>query len=234
MYSVSRPEIGKQAVVKTSAGQPKKRAAPEKRASAQGADSNDPSTRILEAAVRLGEDVGWDNVRLHAVAEEAGISLLALRDRYRDLDAVADAFFERALRAMLAARSRRFAVMAPRERLETLLLAWFDHLAPHRRLAVRMLQSKMWLFHPHHWVPMIFDLSRLIQWLRDAAELDATGRRRQIEEIGLTSLFLVTLAVWSRDETPDQENTRRFLARRLAGADRFMAGLFPERHDAVK
>jgi hypothetical protein len=42
------------------------------------------------------------------------------------------------------------------------------------------------------------------------------------------------LAVWSRDDTPDRENTRRFLARRLAGADRFMAGLFPERHDAVK
>ncbi|MEX2451830.1 MAG: hypothetical protein WD407_13315 [Rhodospirillales bacterium] len=196
--------------------------------------SDDASARILEAAVRLGEAVGWENVRLHAVAEDVGISLPDLRDRYRDLDAVADAFFERALHAMLAARSRRFAVMAPRERLETLLLAWFDRLAPHRALAVQMLRSKLWVFHPHHWVPMIFDLSRLIQWLRDAAELDATGRRKQIEEIGLTSLFLATLAVWSRDDTPGQENTRRFLARRLAGADRFMAGLFSERHDAVK
>jgi hypothetical protein len=69
---------------------------------------------------------------------------------------------------------------------------------------------------------MIFNLSRTIQWLRDAGGLDAGGRRRQIEEIGLTGLFLATLAVWSRDDTLGQERTRRFLDRRLARADMLM------------
>jgi hypothetical protein len=73
---------------------------------------------------------------------------------------------------------------------------------------------------------MVFNLSRLIQWLRDLAGLDAGGRRKQIEETGLTALFLATLAVWCRDDTENQERTRAFLKHRLAQADGLMARLF--------
>ena len=90
-----------------------------------------------------------------------------------------------------------------------------------------MLAAKLHPPHPHHWMPLIFDLSRTVQWLREAALLDATGRRRQIEEIGLTALFLATLRYWLRDESPSQEMTRAFLARRLARADGLMARLWP-------
>jgi hypothetical protein len=89
-----------------------------------------------------------------------------------------------------------------------------------------MIAAKLQPSHPHHWVPLIFNLSRTIHWLRDAAGLDAAGRRRQIEEIGLSALFLATLAVWARDGTADQERTRAFLDRALARADGAMARLF--------
>jgi hypothetical protein len=76
---------------------------------------------------------------------------------------------------------------------------------------------------------MIFNLSRTIQWLRDAAALDATGRRRQVEEIGLTVLFLATIRVWLNDESEGQEDTRAYLKRRLDSADRAMGGFFRAR-----
>ncbi len=66
-----------------------------------------------------------------------------------------------------------------------------------------------------------------MQWLRDATGLDAGGRRRQLEEIGLTALFVVTLRTWLRDDSPRQEMTREWLARRLARADALMARLWP-------
>ena len=106
------------------------------------------------------------------------------------------------------------------------MLRWFDALTPHRRVTAEMLAAKMWVFHPHHYVPMVFSLSRLIQWLRDAAGLDAAGRRRQLEESGLTVLFLATLAVWCRDESEGQERTKAFLRRRLERADAVMTRLF--------
>ena len=109
------------------------------------------------------------------------------------------------------------------------MLRWFDALAPRRDVTAQMLAAKMWPFHPHHWVPMIFDLSRTILWLRDAAALDATPPRRQVEEVGLSALFLATLAVWARDDTAGQERTRRFLSRRLGAADRVMTRVFARR-----
>ncbi len=182
--------------------------------------------RILKAAFAIAEKEGWAGVSLSAAAGRAKVPLAELVRHYRDADAIANDWFKGALDAMLAPPPRGFARRPPPERLEILMLRWFDALAPHRRVTAEMLSAKMWVFHPHHYVPMVFSLSRLIQWLRDAAHLDAGGRRRQVEETGLSLLFLATLAVWCRDETKGQERTRAFLRARLSTADGLMARLF--------
>src|SRR5260370_32005552 len=87
-----------------------------------------------------------------------------------------------------------------------------------------MLDAKLYSSHPQHWAPMIFSLSPLIQWVREAALLDAGGRRRQMEEAGLTWVFLQTLRVWLRDGTPWQEYARRFLGRPLTWLNRLDHG----------
>ena len=182
--------------------------------------------RILETALAVADEAGWDGLRLRHVAARLKITPAGLRRHYRDTDAIANAWFGRALDAMLAPAPRGFHRRPAAARLEILLGRWFDALTPHRRVTAEMLSAKMWVFHPHHTVPMVFSLSRLIQWLRDAAGLDAVGRRRQVEETGLTALFLATLAVWCRDETEGQERTKAFLGRRLEKADAVMARLF--------
>jgi len=186
----------------------------------------DPGSRIVDAAIDLAEEAGWRGVRLRDVADRLKISLAELRTHYRDLDAIADAWFAGAMDAMLAPAPKDFQAEPAEARLFLLLMRWFDTLAPHRKVTGQMLREKLYPSHPHHWVPMIFNLSRTIQWLRDAGALDAEGRRRQIEEVGLTALFLATLTVWLNDETRDQERTRAFLRRRLARADRGMVRLF--------
>ena len=188
--------------------------------------AQDPGPRIVDAAIDLAENVGWQRVRLRDVAARLGMSLAELQTHYRDLDGVADAWFARAWQTMLAPPPKEFAVLSAEARLHLLLMRWFDTLAPHREVTRQMLREKLYPSHPHHWVPMIFNLSRIIQWLRDAALLDAGGRRRQVEEVGLTALFLATLAVWQWDETVGQERTRAFLRRCLARADRSMVRLW--------
>ena len=188
--------------------------------------------RILETALDLAEESGWDNLRLSTVADRLGISLADLLPHYRDLDGVADAWFAKAWQAMLATTPEGFAALPARARLFILMMRWFDALAPRRAVTAQMIRAKLYPSHPHHWVPMIFNLSRTIQWLRDAAHLDAGGRRRQLEEVGLSALFLATLRVWMSDESPDQARTRTYLERRLARADRVMARLWrPRRTD---
>ena len=187
--------------------------------------SGDQRQRIVDETIALAEEIGWSRVRLRLVAARLDLSLAELQTQFRDLDAVADAWFERAWQAMLAPVPEGFSDQPVPDRLHLLLMRWFDALAPHRTVTHQMLSEKLYLSHPHHWVPMIFNLSRTVQWLRDAALLDAEGRHRQVEEIGLTGIFLATLAVWQWDGTPDQEKTRRFLERRLRRADRAMGRL---------
>ena len=182
--------------------------------------------RILKAALAIAGEEGWASADLSAVAAWAKVPVSELRRHFRDTDAIADAWFRVGLDAMLAPPPRGFSRRPAAARLEILMRRWFDALAPHRRVTAEMLSAKLWIFHPHHYVPMVFNLSRLIQWLRDLAGLDAGGLRKQIEETGLTALFLATLAVWCRDDTENQERTRAFLKRRLAQADGLMARLF--------
>jgi AcrR family transcriptional regulator len=182
--------------------------------------------RVLGAVIELAEKVGWENVRLRIIAERLDVPLAEIASHFRDLDAVADAWFRRARQQMLDPVPPEFGAPPARQRLETLLLRWFDATSTHRRVSVQMLAGKLWPFHPHHWAPLIFDLSRTILWLRDAAALDAGSPRRELEEVGLTWLFLLTLLVWANDESEGQARTRRFLQRRLADADALMTLLF--------
>ena len=183
--------------------------------------------RIVDEAIALAEQAGWGSVRLRIVAERLGVKLTDVSALYRDLDAVANAWFGRATAAMLAPPPRRFAKLPAEHRLHLVMMRWFDALSGHKRVTGEMLAAKMHLPHPHHWLPMVFDLSRTVQWLRDATGLNAGGRRRQLEEIGLTALFVATLRYWLKDDSAGQEMTRERLARRLARADALMARLWP-------
>ena len=180
------------------------------------------SERIVDAALDLAAEGGWDGLRLHTVAERLGVPLSDVLAHYSDLDAVANAWFRRAWAAMLEPPPKGFADRPAGARLHIVMMRWFDALAAHRKVAGQILAAKLYPSHPHHWVPLVFNLSRSIHWLREAALLDATGRRRQMEEAGLSALLLTTLAVWLRDDSPHEERTRALLGRRLAKADRVM------------
>ena len=174
--------------------------------------------RILDMALAVATETGWHDLRLRVVAERLGITLAALRERFRDADAIADALFGRALSAMLAAPVDP--ALPPSARAAAALLRWFEGFGPHRDLAGQMIREKLWPSHPHHWVPMVFNLSRLIHWWREAAHLDTGGLRRQAEEVGLTLTLLGLLPVWLGDRTPGLARTRSAMARRLRWLDR--------------
>ena len=189
------------------------------------------AAQILDAALGIAEETGWDALRLRRVAALLNCPMSAVLAHYRDLDAVANAWFGRAGAAMLAPVAASFYDQSAPDRLHSIMMRWFDALAPHRRTSVQMLQGKLYASHPHHWVPMIFDLSRTVHWIRDMAGLDATGRQRQLEEIGLTGIFLATLAVWSRDRSEGQERTRSFLRKALRRSEGLLTRLPGLRND---
>jgi AcrR family transcriptional regulator len=177
--------------------------------------------RILDMAVATAAaDGGWYDLRLHIIAERLDVPLATVLARFRDADGIADAWFARALRAMLREPEPGFLSLPPSARVHLVLMRWFDAQAAHRNVVASMIGAKLHPSHPHHWVPMIFSLSRLIHWVLEAARLDTRGLARQAEEVGLTLLFVRMLRLWLNDASPDQQRTRDALRRNLAWLDR--------------
>ena len=165
--------------------------------------------RVVDAALAIAGEVGWEQVRLSTIADRMELPLAEIGRHFRDVDAIANAWFVRARLAMLALPAEELAGRLADERIALAFGTWLDSLAPHRQVAAEVLRHKLYPSHPHHWVPLVFDLSRLIHDLLDVARVPGRGRLRQAQEIGLTAITLVTLASWLQDDRPAQERSKR-------------------------
>jgi AcrR family transcriptional regulator len=183
--------------------------------------------RVVDAALALAAEVGWEQVRLSTIADRIRMPLAEIGHHFRDVDTIANVWFDSARLTMLALPAAELAGRPADERIALAFIAWLDGLALHRRVAADVLRHKLYPSHPHHWVPLIFDLSRFVHDLLDVARVPGSGRPRQAQEIGLTAITLVTLASWLRDESPAQEHSKRGLRRRLARAGRLARWMRP-------
>ena len=176
---------------------------------------------IVDTALSLAEDKGWESVRLYQVAEELDISLDEIRLHFREKEDIVDAWFDRADQAMLQTReTENFEHSSTSEKLHRLLIGWLAALHPHRRVTRQMIIGKLEPGHIHYQVKGLLRVSRTVQWLREAAGLSSTLPARAIEETALTALYLVTFVKWMFDESEDSQSTSRFLQDRLNSACR--------------
>lgn len=176
---------------------------------------------ILNTALALAQQQGnWYDLSLVDIAVHCDTSISEIYKHFADTNAIADFWFSQALETMLSVDRDEILGLPVTARLNHIIWRWFEALAPYHAVTSKMLKAKLHPPHIHHWVPMIFDLSRLVQLWLDMAELNAGGRRRQIQEIALTGIFLVTLSAWCRDQNPQQTQAHSKLLRLLEKAER--------------
>lgn len=178
-------------------------------------------SRILDSALDLGEQRGWDAVHLHDIAQVMGITLADIRRHYQQKDSIAEAWFDRADDALLAMPATPgWNDLSVTQRLHRSLFAWFNELAPHRRITAEMLRYKLHPDHLHLQALGITRVSRTVQWIREVALLRSVGRRREVEEVALTGIYLSTFVYWLNDDSAGFAGTHTFLDRLLAIAER--------------
>lgn len=186
--------------------------------------------RIVDTTLTLAEERHWEVVRLHDVAAALDISLNDIRVHFREKEDVAEAWFDRADAAMLkAADAPGFAQHPSRERIQTLIMAWLDVLATHRRPTREIIFGKLEPGHLHIQIPAVLRISRTVQWIREGAGRDAGFVRRALEESALTSVYLATFIHWMQDDSPNSARTRRLLSTQLAAAERLDHAVFRTR-----
>lgn len=181
---------------------------------------------IVDAALVLADRTSWEAVRLYDVAATLGITLNDIRAHFREKEEIVDAWFDRADAVMLAQAARPdIAAAPPRERLERVMLAWYDALASHRRVTRQMILNKLEPGHVHYQINGLLRVSRTVQWMREAAGREAVLPWRAFEEAAVTSIYLMTFFYWMYDDSPESVRTREFLHRRLERAERWARAL---------
>lgn len=180
--------------------------------------ANMPAVR---AAVAIARDAGtWDIVRMQDVAETLGVPLANLVRDYPDRDALAEACFDVADRAMLSlcddATGPKLDVV---DRLHRCVLTWLEAL-PEPRIVRGMLAYKFQPEHIHLQALGVMRISRTVQSMREVARLRAVGWRREAEEAALTSIYLAAFGGWLFESSPGAPRTTARLARALRTAHR--------------
>lgn len=178
------------------------------------------SDLILDKALELAELTSWEELRLHDIASALDVGLDEVRQHYPQKDDLVERWYDRADSAMLRfADKPELASLSVRDRFGAIIMSWLEALAPHRKISGDMLLYKLEPGHIHLQAQGVLRISRTVQWFREAAGRDNTHVSRIIEEVGLTSIFLITFSYWLRDSSPDFERTRNVLDRQLQKAE---------------
>lgn len=192
-------------------------------ASAPQGQPDEVERRVVAAALELAAAQGWDQVRLSAVAERAGLALPVVGRQFRDVDAIANGWFRAARLRLLGAPWPELAPLPVDRRLAAVMERWLDFFGADRQTAVAIIRAKLHPTHAHHWGPLVFDLSRLVHDFLDVARVPGRGLLRPAQEVALTGITLAMLGDWAADRSPALRTTRQRLRRRLAGAGRLAA-----------
>ncbi|WP_295625829.1 TetR/AcrR family transcriptional regulator [uncultured Nitrosomonas sp.] len=175
---------------------------------------------IVDTAVVIAECSSWEAVRLFDVATQLNISLDDIRLYFREKEDLVDAWFDRADGQMLkASETVAFLSLSPRDRLQHLIMTWLDALVTHRKVTRQMIGAKLEPGHLHIQIPAIMRISRTVQWMREAAQREATFVRRALEETALTTIYLATFTYWMQDTSENSQRTRDFLEHKLLLAE---------------
>ena len=184
--------------------------------------------RLLDAALRLIAQDGWRRLSMAAIAAEADLPVLGLYREFRSKPAILCAFYRRIDEAVLAAPVEAEAGERPRDRVFDLLMRRFDALRPYRA-ALEVLAREL----PSDPLSALALGARLlcsVGWMLDAAGIVTQGLGGVLAVKLTAGIYLATMRVWLRDETPDLAPTLAALDRRLRTIERWLRPARRPRH----
>jgi AcrR family transcriptional regulator len=169
---------------------------------------------IIAAALRLAEQNKWREVTLLAIAGEAGLTLLALKELFADKSAIVAAFSQAVDDEVLSRANRPQAGEAARDVLFEVVMTRLDALGPYKP-AIRSIAAGS-SFDPAHIRPLLVSQ----QWMLEAAGVSTGGLEGAAKVLGLASVYASVFRVWLEDDDPGLARTMAALDRRLRRGER--------------
>ena len=180
--------------------------------------------RLIEAALAISGERGWQALSLVDVARRAGVSLAECYRAFPDKATVLYRLLAATDQAVLRDGPADDPEETPRDRLFEVFMRRFDVLQRRRAAIVAILRELP--FDPLTAAGLLPRLARSIVWMAEAAGLPMTGLPGVLRVKVLGAVYLYALRAWVNDETADMAQTMAALDKALRRADRLLSA-FP-------
>ena len=182
---------------------------------------------VIDTALGLAAKVGWRELSLAEIAEEAGLPLSKVYPHFGSKQEILDAFARRVDSQVLAEELDEEERAQPaRDRIFDVLMRRFDLLQPQREALANIIYDQ--LRDPAAGLCSLAQLRRSMIWMTEAADLSSEGLQGALKVKGLMAIYLATLRIWLKDDTADLSKTMAALdgyLRRIEGfAERMRRG----------
>ena len=186
--------------------------------------------RLLKAAMAVAARQRWRSVSMNDIAAEAKVGLDQLHAVFPSKAAIVAALNDRVDAAMLGGTEDEAAGEPARERLFDVLMRRFDSIAADKQAIASILRDAGG--DPCAALCAAPRLMRSMAWSLEAAGISSAGLPGLIRTKALAAIYLSTMLVWLRDDSPDHGRTMAHLDRKLRRAERLAQGCFADRRRA--
>lgn len=173
--------------------------------------------RVVEVALDLAVNLGWDHVSLRDVAEGSKLSLAELHEYFEEKSDILTALGRMIDRKVLENVAELEADLPIRDRLFDVMMERFDVLNDYRAGLVAIIRS--FKLDPKQAVISMPHLCRSMTWMLEAAGVETVGFRGALKVTGLTGVYLDVLRVWKDDDSPDMGKVMAALDKDLGRAE---------------
>ena len=202
----------------------KKPAAPRKSAAKPGAKPApdrpaDPRRATVEALMRLAASQPYDTITLTAIATEAGISLVDLRDLFPSKGAILGGFMRMIDREVLGASVTDMADETAHDRVLDVMIRRFDAIAPYKE-GMRAIHRAV---RRDPALALALNQAALNSWrfMLETAGVDVNGSLGFVRTQGAILVFSRAFEVWL-DDGEDMAKTMATLDRELKNGEKVM------------
>ncbi|MBT3701156.1 MAG: TetR family transcriptional regulator [Alphaproteobacteria bacterium] len=187
----------------------------------------DPLDQVLDAMLKLAEQLGWRDLTLRDIADEAGLSLAQLQRLVPGKSALLSHFVRRVDQVVLDNDTTADPDEPVKDRLFDVAMQRFDALQPWRG-AIKAIARDL----PYDPVAAICLGARRRQsmiWMLEKAGVSSSGLKGRLRAAGLDVIIIATMRVWLKDESKDMSATMSALDRHLSRTDRLVSSLQGQR-----
>ncbi|MCB9989451.1 MAG: TetR family transcriptional regulator [Rhodospirillales bacterium] len=175
--------------------------------------------KIVDAALSLAAEKGWEAVNMRDIADQTGLKLHELYEYVEDRFDILAAYGRIIDRTVMESCGEKPADTSPRDHLFDLLMERFDILNENRDAVCSVLSS--FRCDPKQAVIGLPHLGKSMTRMLEAANINTAGFRGALKVTGLCALYLKTLRVWMRDDSPDMAKTMAELDKNLEKAEQW-------------